>query len=127
VGLPPQPGLFNLHGLDVYVDRTSHDGQARATLFIINHMRPPYGQDAERVGADSVVEVFETALGSDTITHVKTVSHDLILTPNSVLALSSSSFYLTNGKAFLLPLLVEHLGSHFGFVPYQITDKRQPG
>ncbi len=46
--------------------------------------------------ADSRVEIFHHVLGSDTATHVRTVRHHLIQTPNDLLATGPTSFFVTN-------------------------------
>jgi hypothetical protein len=88
--------LYTTHGLDAYVDRTDPTSPT-VRLFIVNH-RPPTTGDPKVVGADSVVELFETKLDSDSVRHLHTFRHEGIRTPNDVSADSPSSFYTTNGE-----------------------------
>jgi arylesterase/paraoxonase len=96
--------LYTTHGIDVWVDRT-HPDSPKVSLFIINH-RPPVEGDAALIGADSVVELFETTLDGTSLRHVHTYRHDAINTPNDVVATSPTSFYVTNGEPSFL-LLIE--------------------
>lgn len=68
-------GLFALHGLDLWVDRSV--SPAKATVFVINHLPPPAAAQGDhsaafKHGADSVVEIFETQLGSGILTWKET-------------------------------------------------------
>jgi arylesterase / paraoxonase len=54
-------------------------------VFFINHRR-----------TGSVVEVFEHILNTKVLTHLNTVKHDLILTPNNLVPVSKDEFYITN-------------------------------
>lgn len=93
-------GLFSTHGMDVFVDRATNPDHPKATIFAINH-RPPV--DIDRVteqGADSVVEVFETTLGSDSVRYLRTISDALyMVAPNGIMAVSPTAFYFTNDHA----------------------------
>ena len=87
---------LNLHGLDI-----REDSEHVLHILLVNH-RPPFdpitGQplDAAKVGANSTIELFETAEGSETMRHVKTFAHDSIQTPNDVAWVSEESFVFTN-------------------------------
>jgi len=43
-----------------------------------------------------VIEVFDTVLGDSKATYRTTIQHDLILTPNNLVGISETSFYVTN-------------------------------
>lgn len=89
-------GSLMLHGIGVYVGQDGlGTGAEEETLrlFLINHRVQP---NAENVGANSTVELFETKLGSDTMTHIKTFAHPLIFTPNNLVPTGPDSFYFSN-------------------------------
>ena len=66
-------------------------------IYLVNHRKPLGNVSAYAVGADSVIEVFETAVGSRTMKHVRTVEDPVISTPNSVIGSpDGKSFYFTN-------------------------------
>ncbi|KAF8930477.1 hypothetical protein EDD21DRAFT_227674 [Dissophora ornata] len=73
------------HGMDFFQE--SSGKQTTLTIFLINHRR-----------TGSVVEVLEYTLGVDSnkVRYVKTIEHDLIQTPNDILAMGPRSFYVTN-------------------------------
>jgi arylesterase/paraoxonase len=54
-------------------------------LFFVNHKR-----------TGSVIEIFEHILNTKVLTHLNTVKHDLIYTPNDVAPVSKNEFYVTN-------------------------------
>lgn len=90
---------FMTHGIDVIDDPDTAPGKA-VYIFAVNH-RPNakyYGpeRDEKAHKADSVVEVFHHEIGKKTARHIRTVKHELIETPNDVLALSPTSFLVTN-------------------------------
>lgn len=85
---------LSLHGMDV-VPSSSDPNQL--FIFLINHRPPLNGLSASHVGADSVVEIFRTTVGSDTITHLSTVADPIIHTPNDLVGSpDANSFYFTN-------------------------------
>ena len=82
LGLNDRRGL-NVHGLDVVADEIDPD---ILWVYLINH-RPPLDPsvDAHHVGADPVIEVFKTHLGSNLIEWVRTLEDpNIILSPNDV-------------------------------------------
>ncbi|KAH9464873.1 hypothetical protein Pst134EB_004379 [Puccinia striiformis f. sp. tritici] len=117
VNLPPrlvESGIY-VHGFDLFVtsddpnensDRNqmefpegsaSHQsGSRRATIYLINHLPPSDRKSAPLVGAQSVIEVFDTVLGDSKATYRTTIEHDLILTPNNLVGISETGFYVTN-------------------------------
>ncbi|GJN90939.1 hypothetical protein Rhopal_003953-T1 [Rhodotorula paludigena] len=98
VGLPAgHPGLF-AHGLDALHTPSAAEPDLY-TLFLVSHRPPADPALAPKEGADSVVELFETRLGSDEARYVGTVRHERVLTPNSVVATGPRSFYVSNDHA----------------------------
>ncbi|EIM82675.1 uncharacterized protein STEHIDRAFT_160308 [Stereum hirsutum FP-91666 SS1] len=53
-------------------------------VYAINH-RPPIDDDPAKVGPDSVIEIFTTTVGGDILSHLATVRHPVLETPNDVL------------------------------------------
>ncbi|KAL0061530.1 hypothetical protein AAF712_011673 [Marasmius tenuissimus] len=65
-------------------------------VYMVNH-RVPLNGNAKDVGADSVIEIFKTTLSSGKLTHLKTIEHPAIVTPNDVTGFpDGKSFYFTN-------------------------------
>lgn len=92
-------GAFTTHGIDVIDDPARKLGEA-VYIFAVNH-RPNqehYGKskNPNAPRADSVIELFHHFIGTSTIQHIRTVKHDLIHTPNDIVALSPTSFLVTN-------------------------------
>jgi len=90
-------GTFNLHGFDVRADR--HTNTLR--MLLINHrpsLDPVTGEflDASKVGANSTIELFQTVAGSDTMHHIRTYAHEVIMTPNRVQWVNDEGFVFTN-------------------------------
>jgi arylesterase / paraoxonase len=84
---------LSLHGMDVV---PSAANASELWVYLINHRLPLEG-DASVVGADSSIEVFKTAVGSDTLAHVRTFEHPVIITPNDVVgSADGQSVYFTN-------------------------------
>ncbi|EEU35840.1 uncharacterized protein NECHADRAFT_34932 [Fusarium vanettenii 77-13-4] len=93
-------GPFNTHGIDVIPDQESVE--AAVYIFAVNH--PPNLEkcpDARELkgcdaSAASRIEIFHHVIGSDVATHLRSVQHPLISTPNDILAQNPHSFYVTN-------------------------------
>ncbi|KAF8608962.1 calcium-dependent phosphotriesterase [Ceratobasidium sp. AG-I] len=94
-GLADPRGL-NVHGMDVVVDERD---QTLLWIYLVNH-RPPLDPsvDAERLGADSVVEIFKTHVGANLMEWVATVDDPKIMvTPNDIVGGSNGQeFWFTN-------------------------------
>ena len=89
----PTPQGYSAHGMDVV---PSASDPRELYVYAINHRKPVQGP-GKHVGADSVVEIFKTKIGGNTLTHVKTVGDPVIDTPNDVVGSSDGrSFYFTN-------------------------------
>jgi hypothetical protein len=69
--------------LGIYEDEKNEPN--KLYMFFINHRR-----------SGSVIEIFEHTLNTKVITHLNTVKHDLIRTPNGVAPVSKNEFYVTN-------------------------------
>ncbi|KAK9899835.1 calcium-dependent phosphotriesterase [Cystobasidium minutum MCA 4210] len=102
IGIPNLPahlvGKLHLHAIEAWIDPKDSD---KLTFFLNNHGVPVSAasgqvEDPHAVGADSTVEIFETRLGSETWTHVKSVKHPLLVTPNNLVATGPRSFYASN-------------------------------
>jgi len=66
-------------------------------VYLVNH-RPPPSTGRGKAGANSVIEIFRTTVGSNTLIHLKTVDNpNVIVTPNDVSGSpDGDSFYFTN-------------------------------
>lgn len=87
-------GPFVTHGIDIIDDPHGEPGKA-VFVFAVNH-RPNEAKDPLAPKADSVIELFHHVIGTNTARHIRTIKHDLIQMPNDILALSPSSFLVTN-------------------------------
>lgn len=88
-------GSLDLHGFDVEVLDDS-----RLRFWMINH-RPPVDEknivlDANKLGANSTIEVFEVTRGSSEMLHVRTISNEVIATPNKVAAVGDGGVLMSN-------------------------------
>ncbi|KAG6331418.1 hypothetical protein ID866_7671 [Astraeus odoratus] len=100
-GLASRGGIA-LHGMDVVP--SLHD-PSHLYVYVVNHRRPLAG-DPWKVGADSVIEVFETRLSDSELRHVRTFEDPtVIITPNDVVGSpDGQSVYFTNDNAQKLGL-----------------------
>lgn len=86
---------LDLHGFDVEALDDS-----RLRFWMVNH-RPPVDEknivlDANKLGANSTIEVFEVTRGSSEMKHVSTISNEVIATPNKVAAVGDGGVLITN-------------------------------
>ncbi|KDQ15280.1 hypothetical protein BOTBODRAFT_187395 [Botryobasidium botryosum FD-172 SS1] len=94
---------INVHGMDVV---PSEFDKNELFVYLVNHRPPVEEAKAHIYGADSVIEIFKTKVGSDVLTHVKTVEDPLIDTPNDVVGSSDGkSFYFTNDHSTKVGLM----------------------
>jgi len=85
---------LSLHGMDVV---PSSSDPSVLFVFLVNHRPPPDERSASLVGADSSIEIFKTTIGSDSMTHVRTVEDPIIHTPNDLVGdPDGKSFFFTN-------------------------------
>ncbi|KAI5474677.1 arylesterase / paraoxonase [Pseudohyphozyma bogoriensis] len=92
--LPSSSNGIWVHGMTGYAGE-----EGKITLFLVSHPPPVEREKAGQVGADSVVEVFETRVGSREARWVYTVESELVRTPNAVAAVSETGVYVTNDHA----------------------------
>ncbi|KAH9909262.1 hypothetical protein F4778DRAFT_716016 [Xylariomycetidae sp. FL2044] len=88
-------GPFSTHGFSLY----NPPGDPKTVyIFAINHLPNPLwtAGSATEPKAASRVELFVHTVGSQTATHLRSISHPLIKTPNDLLALSENEFLVTN-------------------------------
>lgn len=92
-------GPFYTHGMDIVDDPALPLGDA-IYILVINHLpnkeRRTFGSTSRVHKSHSVVEVFHHKVGSRTAQYIRRVWHPLITTPNDLVALSPSSFLVTN-------------------------------
>ena len=91
---PLSLGGISLHGMDVV---PSFDDPPVLYVYLVNH-RKPDSVDARKVGADSVIEVFRTHIGSTVLEHVRTFQDPgVVVTPNDVVGSpDGKSVHFTN-------------------------------
>jgi hypothetical protein len=84
------------HGMDVV-----QSGSDPNTLFVylVNHRPQRCAQQGKEpeLGADSVIELFKTTVGGNSLVHVKTFKDSVIYTPNDITGSpDGDSFFFTN-------------------------------
>lgn len=94
-GLTSSAETLDIHGFDVKALNDS-----RLSFWIVNH-RPPVDEknivlDANKLGANSTIEVFEVSRGSSEIIHVSTISNEVIATPKKVAAVGDGGVLISN-------------------------------
>ncbi|CAG8540253.1 12922_t:CDS:2 [Ambispora gerdemannii] len=82
----PKDTDVSLHGLSLYIDPSNSN---KVTVFLINHRR-----------SGSVVEILDHTIGTKELIYRKTVSSELIVTPNDLVAVSADEFYVTNDHRY---------------------------
>jgi sugar lactone lactonase YvrE len=104
-GFPTSQG-YGSHGLDVV---PSAADPKELFVYAVNHRKPVHGQ-AKLVGADSVVEIFKTTVGGNTLTHVRTIESPIINTPNDLVGSpDGKSFYFTNDHGVKIGFVRRHV------------------
>ncbi|KAF8925041.1 Arylesterase-domain-containing protein [Dissophora ornata] len=83
VGLPADTDRV-FHGLDIF-----ERSPTELTIFAVNHRR-----------TGSVIEVLEYKIGDKNVYYKETIKHDLIRTPNDIVALGPRSFYVSNDHLY---------------------------
>jgi arylesterase / paraoxonase len=93
---PDADVYFRPHGISLYVDSAG-----RETLFVVNHpgeslfgAPQPSGSDAEDHRPLHTVEIFDVA--GERLRHRRTVSGELLRSPNDVVAIDHERFYVSN-------------------------------
>jgi arylesterase/paraoxonase len=109
---------YHAHGMDV-VRSTVPGEEDVAWVYAINHRPPEPPTDAPKVGADSVVEIFKTKIGSDVLKHVRTVrDYEHVVTPNELVGRpDGKGFWVSNDhkvKVGLVSIPLDTVGSLCG-------------
>jgi hypothetical protein len=87
-------GPFVTHGIDITDDPSEPQG---IYIHAINHapaLHPSSNRPEDLVS--SRLEIFHHILGSNTATHIRTVRHPLIRTPNDVYSVGPGDLLVTN-------------------------------
>lgn len=117
-----EPRGLNLHGMDVVVDERDSN---LLWIYLVNH-RPPLdlSVDASQVGADSVIEIFKSQVGTNSMGWVKTMSHSsIIITPNDIVGgTNGQEFWFTNDNHVKVGLVS---GSPCA-IPFRANSMRHP-
>ncbi|KAL0482476.1 hypothetical protein AKO1_011160 [Acrasis kona] len=108
---------FHTHGIGLYPDAEN------LFIFAVNHLpNPDHIKDPQSPAARSQIEIFKVSLPVDgslptTATHVKSVLHPAIRTPNDILPTGPSSFYVTNDHFYrdgFMRVLEDVSGPNYG-------------
>ncbi|KAI1339193.1 calcium-dependent phosphotriesterase [Xylariaceae sp. FL0016] len=88
-------GPFSTHGISLY---TPSSDPKTVYIFAVNHLPNLSWTPDSKTGRKTAsrIELFTHTVGSKTATHLRTISHPLIRTPNDLLALSEREFLVTN-------------------------------
>lgn len=95
------PGKLQPHGLDLW------HGAEGERLFVVNHpggsaLPSAAGQSGDE--ATHSVEIFDVA-DDGSLRHARTVTHELLLSPNDVAAVGAGAFYVTNDHGYASGLM----------------------
>ncbi|XP_054240721.1 serum paraoxonase/arylesterase 2 [Indicator indicator] len=96
---------FNPHGISTYTDKDD-----TVYLFVVNHPQQK-----------STVELFKFMEDDNSLLHLKTIRHDLLISVNDIVAMGPDSFYATNDHYFtdfILMALEMFLGLTWSNVVY---------
>ncbi|KAK3403250.1 hypothetical protein B0T20DRAFT_20964 [Sordaria brevicollis] len=92
-------GPFITHGIEVLTDPEQPNA---VYIYAVNHLPNPepviaiHPPPADVPKARSQIEVFHHVIGTTTATHLRSIWHPLIRTPNDLIATSPTSLYITN-------------------------------
>ncbi|MCJ1401531.1 hypothetical protein MMC11_004746 [Xylographa trunciseda] len=104
--LPNFPGPFVTHGIDIY---SPPDDPTSVYIFAVNHLPNPLYLSSPTSrsipAARSRIELFHHTLGSPSATHLRSIYHPLIRTPNDIYAINSTSILVTNDHYYRSGLL----------------------
>ena len=84
-------GPFVTHGIDILPDPSS---PSSIYIYAINHLPSPSPSHPHT--ASSQIEIFHHTLQTPHATHLRSLTHPLIRTPNDLLALTPEEVYVTN-------------------------------
>ncbi|GAA5983769.1 hypothetical protein JCM10908_005917 [Rhodotorula pacifica] len=96
-GLPEEANGIWVHAIDLW---RSPEDPNHLTIFVNSHRPPKDRKLALTQGADSVIEIFETLVGTDEARYVKTISSPHIRTPNNIAATGPRTFYVSNDHRY---------------------------
>jgi hypothetical protein len=120
---PGDDGLFGMRAIkpvgydgptgDGTFDSIGFDAEAvdsKTLRFFITNQRPPVDEqnnflDAEALGANTTVEVFEMIRGQSEMRHVRTVSSPAVIAANRPAALGGGAFVVSNDHGIKLGLV----------------------
>ena len=92
-------GPFITHGIEVLSDPEQPNA---VYIYAVNHLPSPdpvitiHPPPADVPKARSQIEVFHHVIGTSTATHLRSIWHPLIRTPNDLIATSPTTLYVTN-------------------------------
>lgn len=93
-------GAFNTHGIDLY---SPPEDLSSVYIVAVNHLpnsayygSPSQPKDSKAPKARSRLEVFHHKIGSSEATHLRSIWHPLIRTPNDIYIKSLNEIYVTN-------------------------------
>ncbi|KAF4620609.1 hypothetical protein D9613_000255 [Agrocybe pediades] len=96
---------LSLHGMDVV---PSSSNPSDLFVYLVNHRAPLGNLLAKDVGADSVIEIFKTTVGGQTLTHIATIQDPIVIAPNDIVgSADGKSFYFTNDHGAKVGLIRE--------------------
>ncbi|XP_039593533.1 serum paraoxonase/arylesterase 2-like [Polypterus senegalus] len=78
---------FNPHGISAYIDHTDDT----VYLFVVNHLHPHF---------TSQIELFKFLDEDNTLIHLKTIKHELLLNVNDIVAIGPETFYASSDHYF---------------------------
>jgi hypothetical protein len=87
---------FITHGIDIW---SPPSDSSSVYIFAVNHLPNP---DLTSTSPKSVhkarsqIELFHHKIGTTSVSHLRSILHPLITTPNDIYAVSSTEFYVTN-------------------------------
>lgn len=98
---------LSVYGMDVV---PSSADPTQLFVYVVNHRIPLLNRSAKDLGADSSIEIYRTTVGGSTLTHLKTVEDQVVITtPNDIVGSSDGqSFHFTNDHGFKTGL-VSHM------------------
>lgn len=96
-------GPFITHGIEVL---TNPEQPNAVYIYAVNHLPNPepviaiHPPPADVPKARSQIELFHHVIGTTTATHLRSIWHPLIRTPNDLVATSPTSLYVTNDHLY---------------------------
>lgn len=94
-GLPAEADGIYVHAIDAV-----KGANGKLKVYINSHRPPKNRSLGKTLGANSVIEIFETTENANELKYVKTVSHPLIRTPNNIALTGENTFYVSNDHRY---------------------------